>query len=264
MTLGIVFECVLFMSVFPLPMRVSGDATVAPQHLVTVAAPVDGVVSSVSAHEGQRVTTGEVLGKMSDWQWRTELVSAEAKYQQALLAMQNDLAHGAAQSGADRTQAEFMRAEAARAQARLENAQLRSPIDGVVVTPDLQNVAGKRLDAGTPFAQVLDLSSAIVQIGIPERDLGFMKPGEEVAIKLDSYPQRTFRGRVSIISPEAKLGDGERTFNVEVPLSNSDATLRTGMTGRGKVSLGWHGAGYVLLRRPALWIWQTLWNWIGW
>jgi RND family efflux transporter MFP subunit len=264
MTLGIVFECVLFMSVFPLPMRVSGDATVAPQHLVTVAAPVDGVVSSVSAHEGQRVTTGEVLGKMSDWQWRTELVSAEAKYQQALLAMQNDLAHGAAQSGADRTQAEFMRAEAARAQARLENAQLRSPIDGVVVTPDLQNVAGKRLDAGTPFAQVLDLSSAIVQIGIPERDLGLMKPGEEVAIKLDSYPQRTFRGRVSIISPEAKLGDGERTFNVEVPLSNSDATLRTGMTGRGKVSLGWHGAGYVLLRRPALWIWQTLWNWIGW
>jgi len=264
MTLGIVFECVLFMSVFPLPMRVGGDATVAPQHLVTIAAPVDGVVSSVSAHEGQRVTTGEVLGQMSDWQWRTELVSAEAKYQQALLAMQNDLAHGAAQSGADRTQAEFMRAEAGRARARLENAQLRSPIDGVVVTPDLQNVAGKRLDAGMPFAQVLDLSSAIVQIAIPERDLGLMKPGEEVAIKLDSYPQRTFRGRLSIISPEAKPGDGERTFNVEVLLSNSDATLRTGMTGRGKVSLGWHAAGYVLLRRPALWIWQTVWNWIGW
>ena len=264
MTLGIVFECVLFMSVFPLPMRVGGDATVAPQHLVTIAAPVDGVVSSVSAHEGQRVTTGEVLGQMSDWQWRTELVSAEAKYQQALLAMQNDLAHGAAQSGADRTQAEFMRAEAGRARARLENAQLRSPIDGVVVTPDLQNVAGKRLDAGMPFAQVLDLSSAIVQIAIPERDLGLMKPGEEVAIKLDSYPQRTFRGRLSIISPEAKPGDGERTFNVEVPLPNSDATLRTGMTGRGKVSLGWHAAGYVLLRRPALWIWQTVWNWIGW
>ena len=50
MSLGIVFECVLFMSVFPLPMRVKGDATVETQHLVTVAAPVDGVVSSVSAH----------------------------------------------------------------------------------------------------------------------------------------------------------------------------------------------------------------------
>jgi multidrug efflux pump subunit AcrA (membrane-fusion protein) len=178
--------------------------------------------------------------------------------------MQSDLARGAAQSGADRTQAEFMRAEVARAQARLDNAQFRSPIDGVVVTPDLQNLSGRRLDAGNPFAQVLDLSSAIVQVAIPERDLALMKPGEEVAIKLDSYPQRTFRGRVSIVSPEAKLGDGDRTFNVEVPISNNDAILRAGMTGRGKVSLGWHAAGYVMLRRPALWTWQTLWNWIGW
>jgi len=264
MTLGIIFECVLFLSVFPLPMRIAGDAVVAPQHLVTVAAPVDGTVISVAVHEGQRVNAGDVLGQLSDWQWRTELVSAEAKYQQAMLTMQNDLARGAAQAGADRTQAEFLHAEVARALSRLENAQLRSPIDGVVVTPDLQNLSGKRLDAGNSFAQVLDLSSAIVQVAVPERDLVLMKPGEEVAIKLDSYPQRTFRGHVAFVSPEAKAGDGDRTFNVEVPLSNADATLRAGMTGRGKVSLGWHAAGYVMLRRPSLWIWQTLWNWLGW
>jgi hypothetical protein len=91
-----------------------------------------------------------------------------------------------------------------------------------------------------------------------------MTPGEHVAIKLDSYPQRTWRGLVSVVSPEAKAGDGDRTFTVEVPLSNADASLRAGMTGRAKISLGWKPAGYVLLRRPALWVWQTLWNWIGW
>ncbi len=52
-----------------------------------------------------------------------------------------------------------------------------------------------------------------------------MSPGENVAIKLDSYPQQTWRGRVSVVSPEAKAGDGERTFTVEVPLSNADARL---------------------------------------
>jgi hypothetical protein len=36
------------------------------------------------------------------------------------------------------------------------------------------------------------------------------------------------------------------------------------MTGRAKVFLGYRPAGYVLLRRPALWIWQLLWNWFGW
>lgn len=264
MTIGILFECALFLSFFPLPMRIGGDALVAPQHLVTIAAPVDGNITAVYAHEGQRVSAGDVLGAMNDWQWRADLASAEARYQQAMLVMQNDLAHGAAQSGADRTQAEFLRGELERARSRVASAELRSPIDGIVVTPDLQNVAGKHLDAGTSFAQVLDLSSALVQVSIPERDTTLMKPGETVAIKLDSYPRRTFHGRISVVSPEAQAGDGDRSFTVEVPLSNSDASLRAGMTGRAKVSLGWHPAGYVLLRRPALWIWQTLWNWIGW
>ena len=58
MTIGILFECVLFLSFFPLPMRIGGDAVVAPQHLVTIAAPVDGNVTPVYAHEGQRVTAG--------------------------------------------------------------------------------------------------------------------------------------------------------------------------------------------------------------
>ncbi len=264
MTIGILFECALFLSFFPLPMRIGGDAMVAPQHLVTVAAPVDGNVTAVYAHEGQRVKAGDVLGAMNDWQWRADLASAQARYQQAMLVMQNDLAHGAPQSGADRAQVEFLRGEEERARSRVETAQLRSPIDGIVVTPDLQNVAGRHLDAGTSFAQVLDLSSAIVQVSIPERDTTLMKPGEHVAIKLDSYPRRTFHGSISVVSPEARAADGDRTFTVEVPLSNTDASLRAGMTGHGKVALGWHAAGYVLLRRPTLWIWQTLWNWIGW
>jgi RND family efflux transporter MFP subunit len=264
MSLGILFECALFLSFFPLPMRIAGDAVVAPQHMVTIDAPVDGNVTAVYAHEGQRVAAGEVLGAMNDWQWRADLASTEARYQQAMLVMQNDLAHGAAQSGADREQSEYLRAELQRARTRVQEAQLRSPIDGIVVTPDLQNVSGKHLDAGTAFAQVLDLSSAIVQISIPERDTVLMRPGENVAIKLDSYPQKTWRGRVSVVSPEAKMGDGDRTFTVEVPLANADADLRTGMTGRAKISLGWKPAGYILLRQPALWAWQTLWNWIGW
>jgi multidrug efflux pump subunit AcrA (membrane-fusion protein) len=201
---------------------------------------------------------------MNDWQWRADLASTEAKYQQAMLAMQSDLARGSAQAGADRAQAEFLHAEASRARTRVDNAQLRSPIDGVVVTPDLENAAGKHLDAGNSFAQVLDLSSAVVQISVSERDTVLVTSGLNAAIKLDSYPQRTFRGKVSVVSPEARAGDGERTFIVEVPLSNSDANLRSGMIGRGKISLGWRPAGYVLLRKPALWAWQSLWNWIGW
>jgi RND family efflux transporter MFP subunit len=264
MALGVIFECALVLAFLQLPMRISGDASVAPLHLVTIATPVEGNVTAVYAHEGQRVAAGDVLGTMNDWQWRTDLAAAEAKHQEAALKMENDLAHGAAQAGADRAQVEFLRSEVARARTRLESAQLRSPIAGIVVTPNLQNEAGKHLDAGVSFAQVLDLSTAVLQVAIPERDASLLSSGQSAAVKLDSYPQRTLRGSVSVVSPEAHPGDGDRTFTAEVPISNLDANLRAGMTGRAKISIGWRPAGYVLLRRPALWMWQTLWNWIGW
>jgi multidrug efflux pump subunit AcrA (membrane-fusion protein) len=82
--------------------------------------------------------------------------------------------------------------------------------------------------------------------------------------KLDSYPQRSWHGAVAIVSPQAESVDGDRTFSARVPLANEDAVLRSGMSGRAKVFVGYRPAGYVLLRAPALWLWQTLWNWIGW
>jgi GAF domain-containing protein/multidrug resistance efflux pump len=254
----------LFLIFCPLPMRVTGEAVVAPQRLVTVAAPLEGNVEAVFVHEGQRVGAGDVLGAMNDWQWRTDVASTEAKYREAMLVMDADLAHGAAQAGADRAQAEYLRSEAARARSHLDSAQLRSPIAGIVVTPRLQNAAGEHLDAGAPFAQVLDLSSAVVDVAIPQRDAALLRLGQSAAIKLDSYPQRSWHNAVSVVSPEAEKGDGERMFAARIPLSNPDAALRVGMTGRAKIFIGFRPAGYVLLRRPALWIWQTLWNWIGW
>lgn len=254
----------LFLIFCPLPMRLTGEATVAAQHMVTIAAPVDGNVTAVFAHEGQRVEAGQVLASMNDLQWRMDLSSAEARYQSAVLTMQASLARGAAQAGADRAQAEYLRAEADRARTKIEQAQLRSPIAGIVMTPSLQNAAGEHLDAGAAFAQVLDLSSAVVDIAIPQSNAALLTAGQNAVVKLDSYPQRSWRGRVAVVSPQAQAGDGVRTFAARVPLSNNDAILRAGMTGRAKVSIGYRPAGYVLLRGPALWAWQTLWNWFGW
>ena len=104
MGMAVLTAAVVLIWFVPLPMRVSGDATVAPQHMVTVAAPVDGNVEAVYAHEGQRVAAGDVLGTLNDWQWRTDLSATESKYQQAELMMENDLARGSAQAGADRAQ----------------------------------------------------------------------------------------------------------------------------------------------------------------
>ena len=104
----------------------------------------------------------------------------------------------------------------------------------------------------------------MVNITIPQRDAALVRIGQSAAIKLDSYPQQSWHNAVAIVSPEAQQTDGEGNFAARVPLPNANGILRAGMTGHAKIFIGFRPAGYVLLRRPALWIWQTLWNWIGW
>ena len=261
---GVMAAAGLFLVFCPLPMRVAGEAVVEPEHMVTVAAPAEGSVQSVLAHEGERVSAGALLGTMNDWQWRAELAAAQARYQAAELTMEADLARGAPQAGADRAQVEFLRAEAERAESRVEGAELRSPIDGVVATPALESEAGEHLNVGDGFAQVLDVSRVVVDVEVAESDVALVRPGQHVAMKLDSYPQRTWNGEVGAVSPEARMTGEERRFAALVPLPNYEATLRAGMSGEGKIYVGLRPAGYVLLRKPALWAWQRMWNWIGW
>jgi transcriptional regulator with GAF, ATPase, and Fis domain len=261
---GVAAAVVLLLVFCPLPMRVDGEAVVAPQHLVTIAAPADGVVTLVAAREGQRVAAGEVLGAMSNWQWRTDLAAAESKYRTAQLGMEANLARGASQAGADRAQVELLRDQVSQARSRLEGAQLHSPIDGIVATPALQNAAGEHLNAGDTFAQILDVTSVVVDVAVAQSDVALVQPGDVTAVKLDSYPQRSWHGAVEVISPEAQAGDDGRTFAARVSLPNENAVLRAGMTGRAKIFIGYRPAGYVLLRKPALWLWQLIWNWIGW
>jgi GAF domain-containing protein len=253
-----------FLLFFPLPMRVSGTATVAPQHLVVVAAPVDGNVTAVFAHEGERVSSGEPLGALNDLQWKSDLLAAQTRYETSLLAMQSDLANGSEKAGAERAQADYLRAEVERARDRMDSAQLRSPIAGIVMTPRLQDLAGTHLDAGATFAEVLDLSRVVVNVAVDQGEAGLLRVGQPAAIKLDSYRQRTWRGNVAILSPTMQAGEGNRSFTARLLVPNDDALLRSGMMGRGKIFVGYRPAGYVLLRNPALWLWQAVWNWIGW
>jgi multidrug resistance efflux pump/GAF domain-containing protein len=262
--LGTVAAVILLLIFCPLPLRISGTAVVAPQSVATLAAPVEGTIANVYAREGQHVSRGEVLAAMDDWAWRNQLTAAQAKYEAAMLAMQGDLARHSAQAGQDRTQADYLQAEMERTRLRIANAQLRSPIDGIVVTPDLQNAAGEHLDAGAAFAQVLDLASARINIAVDQEDANLVRGGQRAAIKLNSFPAQTLHGQVFSVSPEAQPSGDGRVFYAHVLVPNGSAELRTGMDGRAKISAGFRPAGFVLLRAPALWLWKQLWGWIGW
>ena len=255
----------VFLAICPLPMRVAGDAVVAPLHRAQVQPEFEGVIGKVFVQEGEPVKRGQVLAEMEAWNYRSALAEAEARYQTTLLQMNRSLAgNDGSEAGIQRVQADYWRAEVDRSRELVDKAQLRSPIDGVVSTPHVENFAGRRLQFGDSFAEVVDTSSAVVDVTVDDAEASLLQTGSRAAIKLNSYPLRTFRGTVLVVSPKAQQEGDSRIFFARVLVLNTDSVIRTGMEGRGKVSVGWRPAGYVLFRRPCIWFYSKMWSWFGW
>lgn len=255
---------VLFLAAFPWPLRVEGDATVAPVHSARVQPEFEGVISKVYVHEGDRVSRDQVLADLADWDVRAKLAQAQAKYQATLLLMNRALAaNDGAEAGIQRVQAEFWKSEVERSQEMLDRSRLRSPIDGIVATPHVENMVGRRLEFGDVFAEVVDTSRAIVDVAIDNAEASLLRTGEKASVKLNSFPTRVFRGDVMVVSPMATLRGEDRVFFARVSIPNSDGAILAGMEGRGKVRAGWYPAGYALFRRPLLWLYSRAWTWFG-
>jgi RND family efflux transporter MFP subunit len=255
----------LFLVACPLPLRVDGDALVAPGKRALVQPEVEGVIGKVLVHEGESVRRGQVLAEMEAWNFRSALAEAQAKYDATMLEMNRSLAtNEGTEAGVRQVQAAYWKAEVERARELLGKAQLRSPIDGVVATPHVEDFAGRKLEKGDSFAEIVDTSEAIVDIAVGDEDAGLLKRGQGAVIKLNSYPTRTFRGEVVVVSPKAEVLHDAPVFYSRVGVGNADGALRAGMEGRGKVRIGWYPSGYVFFRRPFLWMYSKVWYYLGW
>jgi RND family efflux transporter MFP subunit len=255
----------LFLLFCPMPMRVSGDATVAAAHTAQVQSEVDGMVKKVYVHEGEAVKQGAVLAELEDWNYRADLATAQAKYGEAATAVNRALSRNdGTQAGTEQVQAEYWKSELARAREQLDRTILRAPLDGVVTTPHVENFAGRRLAHGDTFAEIMDSSSLSVDVAVPEDDASLIRVGQRTSVKLESYPIRTFTGTVTVVAPRSEMASEKRVFFARVNMSNRDGTIRSGMQGQGKIAVGWHPAGYVFFRGTAMWLWTKLWYWFGW
>ena len=263
--LAVVSLALLFLAAFPLPLRIEGPAVVAPSRTARIEPDIAGVVQSVNVREGQSVKQGAVLGTLADWQYRSELAAAQAKYEAAASEMNRALAtNDGSAAGIARVQADYWSAEVARTRQRLQNTILRSPIDGEIATAHIEDMVGRNLNPGDTFADVIDTSQASVDVAIDEHDVSRLRVGEKAYLKLEGFPTKTFHGEVTVISPRSELQGDDRVFFARVRVPNPAGMIRAGMQGRSKIATGWRPAGEVFFRRPAMWLWSKIWSWFGW
>src|SRR6202047_479651 len=221
----------------------AGDRVVAGQRLAVL----DNF--DLSAAHSKAVSAEAALN-----QAKAQLVAANAAYDRATNLIRNDLV----------TQAELVARRATvatmEADVRTKEAELRQyqeeearlspvhpaaagtgsasdqpPLDsrGAIVAPfagvvDSVSIAqGEIVDPATPIFTVSDLSTVGVQADVAERDLGAVKVGDAVEVKVTAFPGRVFAGRVTYIPGQIESATGMAKVRCEVP--NPDGTLRVNM-----------------------------------
>lgn len=115
------------------------------------------------------------------------------------------------------------------AEATLELYELRAPIEGTVLSLDLNE--GETALPGIPVAYLADTTSWIVETkDLAEIDITRITPGQIATVKLDAFPGEEFTATVSAIDPVGKEYLGDMTYKVTVTLDNADERFMWFMT----------------------------------
>lgn len=167
-------------------------------------------------------------------QARAMLRAAEANADQNLLR-QEDIK--SAEAGVSQAEAMVTLAEE-----MLANTRIVSPIDGVI--SQRMTEPGQMATPSVPLMMVVSLQSVFFQADVSETVLAKIKPGQAVAVSVDTYPNTSFMGRISKIYPTGSTST--RSFSVRIQIPNPDSRLKPGMFGRGSIVTGGDGSAMLI------------------
>ncbi|MEM7699455.1 MAG: HlyD family efflux transporter periplasmic adaptor subunit, partial [Verrucomicrobiota bacterium] len=137
---------------------------------------------------------------------------------------------------------------------RIENLVVRSPIDGVVLTGNLERSEGVPVTAGQKLFEVAPLAEMVVEIAIPETEVRHVTPGMEVKLRLESESGRVWDSTLEGLHPISEVKDGTNVFIGEATLENEDGELRPGMKGSIRVITERKPIGWIAFHR----VWEYL------
>ena len=146
------------------------------------------------------------------------------------------------QAAVSRAEVEKARASLERAQTDLRYATITSPMDGLVLSRDVEvgDAVSSILVLGSQATLVMtlgDVSEVYVLGKVDEADIGKVYLGQRARIVVESFKDKAFEGKVTKISPLGVEKDNVTTFEVRVSILNPGGELKTNMTANAEVIL---------------------------
>ncbi|MGC3998991.1 MAG: efflux RND transporter periplasmic adaptor subunit [Anaeromyxobacter sp.] len=247
-------------------VKVTASGTLAARRTVVVSSQVSGRVAELAVDYNGRVRKGQLLARIDPQPFQAAVAQATAsaaaagaqvsKARASLADLERQSARSrelldrgllareewdASVAQVTMSKAELAAAEAGLAQARaaldearykLTQTDIRSSIDGIVVSRDVdvgQTVAAS-LQAPTLFTLAEDLSLMEVRAHVSESDVGKISEGMAATFKVDAFPREVLQGRVRQVRNAATTTQSVVTYDVVVDVENPALKLKPGMT----------------------------------
>jgi putative peptide zinc metalloprotease protein len=265
---------VLLLLLPPVPSRVNSDFLLEPGQEASARAVVGGTIRAVYVKQGDYVSAGQMMAVIDSAE-----TTADAQILEAQLALvDSELRLGEAHSDLDRAaqalpQQTELRQDLQVARGRLAEMEVRAPIEGIVATSLVEQMAGQYIASGGEFCRIVDRREMKARILVRDWELEDVKQGAGVKLKVVAFPYRTFHGEVRQILPAAaadrpvthpetleRLGQKlTNYFGVEVVIPNGDGVLRDGMTGTAKIDAKTYPLAWQVARGTWRWARSQFW-----
>ena len=231
---------------------ITATGTIEPVTKVEVGTQVSGIISKIYVDYNSEVRKGQVIAELDKTNLLSELASSKSQlanaqseldyqksnferyatlFEKGLVSV-NDYETARLSYEQARQQIVIQQQNVAKAQTNLGYATITSPIDGVVLSREVEEgqTVASAMTTPTLFNIAQDLTDMRVIADVDEADIGGVKEGQRVTFTVDAFPDDTFSGEVTQVRKEATTESNVVTYEVVISAPNKDQKLLPGLT----------------------------------
>lgn len=254
---GLVVLAIVGLSL-PITLTVGGKAELAPDYEYYAFIEMEGIVDKVMTREGDLVKKGQLLAVLDDKEIDYKIREAK-RLRESYQAETEILLRLGAENPSKLAESQLVALKIQRARQDLEFLSwqrgflnIKSPVEGMVLTKKVESLVGKKFKAGEPFCKIAPHRALLVEVFVRESDVAFVKEGQKGEVFLNYEPKTPRNFVVRSIAPMSETS--ERTgavFRVKAAFVNPPADSRPGMQGVAHIDTGTAGLWFVVTRRIA-------------
>lgn len=231
---------------------ITATGTIEPVTEVEVGTQVSGIIDKIYVDYNSVVKKGQLIAELDKTNLLSELSSAKSnmesakskmEYQESNYNRYKELYSKGLVSADDYENAKLSYKQASeeyaiqkesvsKAQTNLGYAIITSPIDGIVLSKEVEEgqTVAAAMETPTLFIIAQDLTDMQVIADVDEADIGGVKEGQRVTFTVDAFPDDLFEGKVTQVRQEATEESNVVTYEVVISAPNDDLKLKPGLT----------------------------------